>query len=420
LYVFVSFWTAFFPNKKRLIYLLTTLLFIIWKSPYSQTFIDLFSQNIYIIQRVVDYSDLLALFILPFAYFYTTTRKTFRLKLNPVPIALLTVFSFCATSIPKPRQIFEQPQYILLTANAIDFQETEYPNCFVEYEIDSMLIVSVKEIRIEKRAPIDDEYHKVQVLKDLDLRLLRESNTENYNKEFSDFVKLRDSIMVFEETSITLNLDTVTDILNFKKSRLDGKFERFSQKNQLLITGKYKNGIEDSTWSYYERNGGLLLKKHFENGELVKTETFKDSKLVLKKKHNTRAETIKNKYFHTAIIFVLICGILYWLILQHKQPKDKGFVDWPKLLKIICVIGLPIIIFVLAKVISTLIPYSYSNFFLGIFAEALLVYIVSGILLVLVLFKIKLRSNFDILFYILLFSLSLVLIEEIIYLKDII
>jgi hypothetical protein len=55
------------PDKKRLVYFLTALFFAIWKSPYSQLFIDFFCQNLYTINRVVDETDLIALAVLPVA-----------------------------------------------------------------------------------------------------------------------------------------------------------------------------------------------------------------------------------------------------------------------------------------------------------------------------------------------------------------
>jgi len=43
LFIFPLFWVSFFPNKKNLIFILTALLFVIWKSTYSQPFIELWN-----------------------------------------------------------------------------------------------------------------------------------------------------------------------------------------------------------------------------------------------------------------------------------------------------------------------------------------------------------------------------------------
>src|SRR6187549_1056878 len=70
LFVFASFWTVLLPNKKQMVYFSTALVFTIWKSPYSQPFIDFFSESIYPIHRVVDITDIMALTILPIAFYY--------------------------------------------------------------------------------------------------------------------------------------------------------------------------------------------------------------------------------------------------------------------------------------------------------------------------------------------------------------
>src|SRR5690606_34709421 len=126
---------------------------------YSQTFIDLFSQNFYPIHRVVDITDLVALAILPITFFYKpNTSKS--LNISPIPLAFLTVFSFCATSIPEPTQEFEQPQYLLFKSGIITFESSDYPSEYEVYHRDTLLIIDIKRIKIDKRAPIDDEFHK--------------------------------------------------------------------------------------------------------------------------------------------------------------------------------------------------------------------------------------------------------------------
>jgi len=83
---------------------LTGILFVFWKSPFSQIFID-FSNNIgFGLSRVVDYSDLIALSILPISYVYLINDNLSikKIKLIPKPILIgITSFSFVATSLPR-------------------------------------------------------------------------------------------------------------------------------------------------------------------------------------------------------------------------------------------------------------------------------------------------------------------------------
>jgi len=84
LFIFPLFWVSFFPNRKNFIFVSTAVLFIIWKSTYSQPFIDFWnSLSPFQIHRVVDYSDLMALciatilFIQQTKFYYPKTKPRF-------------------------------------------------------------------------------------------------------------------------------------------------------------------------------------------------------------------------------------------------------------------------------------------------------------------------------------------------------
>jgi hypothetical protein len=102
LLVFALFWMVFFPSNKKSIALITAVLFTWWKSPLSTSFIEWCNGlSLLTITRVVDYSDLLALLVLPLAVIIaersvdplTKYRKLF------IPlIGCISIFSFCFTS----------------------------------------------------------------------------------------------------------------------------------------------------------------------------------------------------------------------------------------------------------------------------------------------------------------------------------
>lgn len=419
LYVFASFWSAIFPDRKRAVYLTTALLFAIWKSPYSQGFIDFFSENLYTITRIVDFSDLVALLVLPLGFFYVPSHSV-KIRLNPLPIAFLTVISFCATSIPQPTQVFTQPQYLLFKPGIVKFEDTDHPSNYQVYDMDSLLVIRVNEIEIHNRAAIDDEYHKAQILKDLDLRLLKAAK-EPYGRatEPHDYINLRDSLIVGEVTSVDLPLDSVTEHLRFSGTRLHGRFARLSKTGKLVIDGRFKNGIDDSVWSFYDADGRFISRKYFVNGELTKTESFGNAVLISDREHNTRQETIRNKYFHLVFIALLIVALVSKLVLNYKHSGQQDIIRVSGFWKIAGSVCLPIVVFILAKLISSLVPNSYSPFFLGIFGEVILVCVVALPLFLMIFFFLKLRSRFDLVLYVLLFALLVVLTEEWIYLRDI-
>jgi len=103
LFAFPLFFSLLLPKKKNWIYAFAAIIFILWKLPASDHFISFWNQNMpYSIGRVVDYTDYLALLIIPISYFYAP-EKTLKLsestkKLAAFAIASLAVFSFLATA----------------------------------------------------------------------------------------------------------------------------------------------------------------------------------------------------------------------------------------------------------------------------------------------------------------------------------
>jgi hypothetical protein len=127
LFVFPLFFTAFFPKRKTVIYISTAILFIFWKSPPSQSLIDFWnSLDIFKISRVVDYTDLLALLVLPLSYFYfktevfksKTVSRKFTNRIFASFVVLLSVFAFTATTLVRDRGISFDREYKLRLNNA--------------------------------------------------------------------------------------------------------------------------------------------------------------------------------------------------------------------------------------------------------------------------------------------------------------
>jgi hypothetical protein len=92
---------ALFPKNAVKMYIVTAMLFIAWKSAFIQPFID-FANGIGLpIHRTVDYTDLIALIILPFSFYLFNKSRSYFLK--PVFLNIIMVFSalaFMATEMP--------------------------------------------------------------------------------------------------------------------------------------------------------------------------------------------------------------------------------------------------------------------------------------------------------------------------------
>lgn len=108
LFAFPFFWSIVLPGKTRWIHLLTVVLFLFWKTVWSQPLIDFINLFGFHTSRTVDYSDYIALVSVPFSYF--TLSKRFLFKAKPVLLKvffLISLFSFVATTQKRGAPTYE-------------------------------------------------------------------------------------------------------------------------------------------------------------------------------------------------------------------------------------------------------------------------------------------------------------------------
>ena len=101
LFAFSIFCCALTPRWKRPIFVAVVACFIVWKTELSDPLVDLLSRtSLFAFDRVVDYSDLLALLVLPLSYWYETKPiRSMSVEAAPtVGVAVLSVVAFIATS----------------------------------------------------------------------------------------------------------------------------------------------------------------------------------------------------------------------------------------------------------------------------------------------------------------------------------
>src|SRR5690554_1665687 len=104
LFAFPYFFSCFFPKRIKPIYILSGILFVFWKSEFSQPIFDFALSNGIGINRTVDYSDFFALTILPISYKYwnSNSQQFFEPKKALKPIIIgISCISFIATTLPK-------------------------------------------------------------------------------------------------------------------------------------------------------------------------------------------------------------------------------------------------------------------------------------------------------------------------------
>ena len=130
LFVFALFFAAFFPHRRLAVCVSTAVIFTFWKSPFSQSLIEFWNATMFFsVRRVVDSTDLLALSVLPFSYFYSemlaqkpkTFAPGFTRRGFAVFVVILSVFAFTATSTVDPITVSLDDEYqIRLTETEIE------------------------------------------------------------------------------------------------------------------------------------------------------------------------------------------------------------------------------------------------------------------------------------------------------------
>ena len=122
LFVFSLFWIAFFPRHKRSICVATAVLFVFWKSAYSQFMIEGWnSLPFFGIQRTVDYSDLWALLVVPPAYFYSGVSFDVHVPRRVIQaIAIISVVAFTATSYSHKASFKNEYQFETSTKRMLE------------------------------------------------------------------------------------------------------------------------------------------------------------------------------------------------------------------------------------------------------------------------------------------------------------
>ena len=93
------------PKLKQHSIWISALIFSFWKSPFSQNLIELYNEYSFIkTSRVVDFTDLFVLLVLPIPYFIMKRIDSLEFvkihKVNPLLILLPTILSLLATAPP--------------------------------------------------------------------------------------------------------------------------------------------------------------------------------------------------------------------------------------------------------------------------------------------------------------------------------
>ncbi|MBX3254152.1 MAG: hypothetical protein KF862_08440 [Chitinophagaceae bacterium] len=119
LLVFPLFVAAIFHRSKRWISFATGLGFILWKSPLADPVIEAVNQLSFVtVGRIADYSDFMAVPVLLLSHYIVNhaphykTRRAPLIIITRTTLLIISFFAFCATTIPRPREIPQGTIYI--------------------------------------------------------------------------------------------------------------------------------------------------------------------------------------------------------------------------------------------------------------------------------------------------------------------
>lgn len=178
LLAFPFFWSVLFPKRIKEIHIGVVLFFCFWKSPFSETFVNLFG-----FYRIVDFSDYIAL-VSVFISFLLLKKEFVLYKVQPVFlkfIFLLSCFSFIATTQPPVPETYEDGFLYLYLTNESDKKIIALVNFkFSENEIAFFKKQQIK-IRLDQYKKFVSEEGKEHglVYKSSDsLRIVNEVNEE--------------------------------------------------------------------------------------------------------------------------------------------------------------------------------------------------------------------------------------------------
>ncbi|QIK54588.1 hypothetical protein G7050_09285 [Dysgonomonas sp. HDW5A] len=195
LFAFAYFFSSLLPRYKKQVHIVIAVLFIFWKSSYSQPLIDTVNSVGVPINRVVDQSDNIALISLLLSYFLFSKFKY--KEINPIlkyAIMGVSLFSFIATS---QRPIFQTtPTYKFVNIeNSYQFPyskeklierynnlQMERVNYLKKYYAGTIVFDSIGHTYLS-----DHKYIKEAIAKILDYNKLKDTDTIRIDDENTHF-----------------------------------------------------------------------------------------------------------------------------------------------------------------------------------------------------------------------------------------
>lgn len=199
LFAFPLFLSYFYPKSSKVIYILTAILFIFWKSELSQPIFETAKTFNIGINRTIDYTDLIALLIIPvsFSYWKTDFKKSIISNsiLKPLIIGICC-FAFIATTLPKEVGSFNMDSNLKLKFLKVDIEEIKDKLDLYENDEKTKFVywfqVPEKKARISSLISVEQKKDILVIKLDSILNYVIESNSilaSGINQEDINYLK---------------------------------------------------------------------------------------------------------------------------------------------------------------------------------------------------------------------------------------
>lgn len=161
--------TFLFPKLDRFSVIAAGLFFIFWKSPLSENFIQLYNRIAPIgVERVVDYSDLLVLLLLPIPYYLMKESSFLQIfsfrKINSLVVLFPSVLILMSTAPPRKAYYYSPETGVMSFPNlSFDIKKTvpdlisELNSQNIAFSKDTARILQESKYRISNSIELDQK-----------------------------------------------------------------------------------------------------------------------------------------------------------------------------------------------------------------------------------------------------------------------
>jgi hypothetical protein len=339
-------------NYKQGILWAIALFFSWWKSPFSADFIAWWSSYIFPIHRVIDATDLFALFVLPFAASYSTNYTTISFpKTTHYFVSFVACMLFMATSRSR-----------------IDFYRMKIPKVYIlqmdsltRSNIDSIFYAEVFEYLDSGQYPIND-YEENKMVVELENEYIKPLLTKqrkianHYQYDSTSKVTINQTDNEGKKQGIWRFLHNSDWYeITYKDDILSGGYKIFNEAGYKLIEGQFINNQVEGMWIFYGDIGKIKEKRLYKNGETIKVfENGKEREVLT---HQLLKNEIGLGFGIDTLLFISSCLFLRKEFLTAKTKQDFGVFT-----KIFLLLFLILIMPLLVLIAYTFVSYSNTEF----------------------------------------------------------